>query len=914
MDLTPSQRKATEIIDQNLQIIACAGSGKTQVVSERIINILKMESVEPKNIVAFTYTEKAAAELKNRVLKLAREQLGSIEGMAELYIGTIHAWCMHYLQEYVFGYQKYSVLNDVRLKLFVDQRNRKMGMSDLPVIVQGQERSLKRFSETGTFLETLSIARECEIKDGKELPQCVRDVIHKFEGELDKHAYFDFTMILTRFLSELTENEVTRSRIKENIKYLIVDEYQDVNYIQERIIEELNNLGVKLCVVGDDDQTIYQWRGSSLGNILNFKNKYKDVATVTLDDNFRSSRGVVEVAHAVIKHLPVGSRLDKHMNAAGHQRFEEGDLRLESFQTTEEENAYIVQQIKNLHGKAFQDRSESEPRGLDYSDMAILLRKWKPATELAEALKEVGIPYVVTGVAQLFEQDEVEACVDIYRFIAGEIDGLDLHASWMKISPGFNKAALTAAINDLAKIRPANDKWHELFNLQKVFINFREKAGITEDRITGSNDSRMSRAEVVFYNMGMFSQVIEDFEVIHFRDNQEDKLKNFLNFLTYSAKDYYPEGWLNKSVTVPNAVTITTIHQAKGLEWPVVFLPRMNRNYFPAKGKGGLSAWHILDPDTIKNYEGLKGTRDDELRLLYVALTRSKKFLFVSRAPGEGKLDKNPSEFLNHLKGSHYIFQDPGYTFSDRPIAPIRDIRELSGIVLNFTLLEAFYKCPYSFKYYTLYGFKEPLDPRMGYGKSIHDTLMEIHRRAMEGTPPSKEELNSILGKHIHFPYAIATVVEQMKEKAGQAVNDYYDKYASEFENIEYAEKDIELDLGDGIIVNGRMDLIKKRDLDGTEKTYITDFKSEYKEQRHAIGVKQLLLYALGYKELTGQRADYLQIYDFAESTEHNIRLNNTDLSQAAVEIIKAAEKIRGNDLEDRCNKKDCPCRFQRGV
>lgn len=125
MNLTDAQIKAINTIDDNLQIIACAGSGKTQVVSERIINILQQPSVQPRNIVAFTYTEKAAAELKHRVLKLARERLNRTEGMAELYIGTIHAWCMHYIQEYIFGYQKFSVLNDIRLKLFIDQRNKK---------------------------------------------------------------------------------------------------------------------------------------------------------------------------------------------------------------------------------------------------------------------------------------------------------------------------------------------------------------------------------------------------------------------------------------------------------------------------------------------------------------------------------------------------------------------------------------------------------------------------------------------------------------------------------------------------------------------------------------------------------------------------------------------------------------------
>lgn len=910
MNLTQAQNTAVGIIEQNLQIIACAGSGKTQVVSERIINILQKGNALPKNIVAFTYTEKAAAELKHRVLTLAREKLGSIEGMAELYIGTIHAWCMHYLQEHVFGYQKYSVLNDVRLKLFIDQRNRKIGMSDLCVTVKGVEKPLKRYQDTGVFLSVLGIARECELHDGYELPETIRETIRKYEGELDRHAYFDFTMILTRFLKELRENPQTRQRVASDLKYLIVDEYQDVNYIQECIIEELTKLGAKLCVVGDDDQTIYQWRGSSLDNILNFSKKYTDVQQVTLDDNFRSSQGIVEVAHAVIRQIPQGNRLPKNMLASGHQRYEECDLQLEDFATQEDEQAFIVNQIKNLRGKAFQDKKDGPVRGLDYSDMAILLRKWKCATQLAEALKAADIPYLVTGVSQLFEQDEIEACVNIYHYIARTIDREVLHRSWLIAAPLLDAAKLTDAIDKLSKIKPQNSDWHENFNLQEIFISFRDNAGITEDSIKGDADQGMSRAEVVFYNMGMFSQVIEDFEVIHFKDKQEDKLNNFLNFLHYSAADYYPEGWLNKSVITPNAVTITTVHQSKGLEWPVVFIPRMNRNYFPAKGVGGLSAWHILEPESVKNYHGIKGTKEDEIRLLYVALTRSKKFLLVTRSPGESNQDKKPSEFLDYMKGSHYIFRAPGYNFSDRVSAPLRDIREVSNILLNFSLLEAFYNCPYSFKYYTLYGFKEPLSPRIGYGKSIHDTLMEIHRRAMAGEAPSKDELTSLLSRHIHFPYAIPKVIEEMTEKANGAVNEYFDKYSPEFKHIQYAEKDIEIDLGNGIIVNGRMDLIKRRDLSGEPKTYIVDFKSEYNEERHSLGVKQLLLYALGYKELTGETADFLQVYDFAKGSENNIRLNNDDLVVAADEIINAAERIRNNDLQERCKKKGCPCRF----
>ncbi len=903
MQFTQEQLKATESIDGNLQIVACAGSGKTQVVSQRIINILKSGNATPRNIVAFTYTDKAAAELKHRILTLAAEQLGGITGLAELYIGTIHSWCMHYLKEYRFGLQKFEVLNEVRLKLFVDQRNQKIGMAEL---------GLSRFTDTGLFLQLMNVARECEIAQGETLPQEIAAVVQKYEQALEKHAYFDFTMMLTRFLREITSNSDIQKRIAQDIKHVIVDEYQDVNFIQESIISQLHDLGAKLCVVGDDDQTIYQWRGSSIANILHFSQKYPNVKQVTLAENFRSSKAVIDLAKTAIAKIPDGHRLPKEMTQGGHQEYEMGDLLIENFSSLQEEEEFIIRTINAVRGTTFQDRANGESRGIDYGDICILLRKWKVAKRLAEAMRHAGIPYIVTGVSELFEQPEVEACVGIYKLIAKEISQQDLFGMWKALTPKLDDNKLQQAIGAVGKIKPDNDEWHEYFNLQEIFQKFRETAAITESLFQGNADQGLSRAEVVFYNMGMFSQVIEDFEAIHFRDRQEDKLRSLLGFLHYSAGGYYPEGWLTNSFASPNAVTITSIYQAKGLEWPVVFLPNMNKNYFPGKKHGGKNIWSILDRSVIHDQARLEGSLEDELRLLYVAITRSKKFFFVSRAPGESRLDKKPSEFLNHMRGTNYIFSDPNshLNFAKRIKADFSQEKKLGNIILNFSLLEAFFKCPYSFKYYTLYGFKEPLTPRIGYGKSIHDALMEIHRRAMDGDTPSSDELTDVLKRHAHFPYAIPDVRDQMEEKAQSAVGDYYKKYKEEFNNIEYAEKDIQLDLGDGILVNGRMDLIKRKELNGKIMTYIVDFKSDYGESKHSVSVKQLLLYALGYRELTGESADFLQIYDFKESQEHNHRLMSEQLDSITLEIKHAADKIRANDFSTSCGNPKCPCRF----
>lgn len=906
MQYTSQQNEAINIVNDNLQIIACAGSGKTQVISERIINLLQQPSIQPKNIVAFTYTEKAAAELKHRVMDIAQKKSIPTLGLAELYIGTIHSWCLHYLQDYVYGYQKFSVLNDVRLKLFVDKNYYNIGMRDLKVSVKKKpDRELYRSKDTSQFLEVLNIIREGRLRQGCCLPIDYSNVVKTYESKLEENAFLDFTMIFTKFLHELKINSKLRSQISQDIKYLVVDEYQDVNDIQERIINEIYSLGAYLCVVGDDDQTIYQWRGSSLKNILNFQIKYTNVQQIVLDDNFRSSTGIIDVAQKVISQLPVTARLPKSMKSAGHQSYEQGDIHYECFDNYEEEDQYIVRMIKALREKAFIDKSQSIPRGLDYSDMVILLRKWSSIKNLKNVLEQINIPFIVTGVNQLFETDEVKACVNIFKYLHGQVTRQELVDSW-KLFCILNDTNIQNALNFLDDNEPKPDDWYEYFNLQEIFIQFREKLGVSENCIIAPIDR-----EIAFYNIGMFSQVIEDFETVHFKDDPSYKLKNFLNFLEYSAKDYYPEGWLNKSIATLNAVTITTVHQAKGLEWPVVFLPRMNKNTFPLKRPGGVSPWHIIDETLFENIEGYKGSVEDELRLLYVAVTRSKKFLFISHAPGESKQDKKESDFIKHIKQSTFIYSDIDYNFQSRNTAAIKNDKGLEDIVLNFSLLEAFFECPYSFKYHILYGFKEPLSARIGYGKSIHDTLMEIHRKAMDKRLPSQQDLNQILDHHLHFPYAIDKVKDEMKSKAQQAIHKYYSDNQQDFDKIEYAEKDIEVDLGNGIIVNGRIDLITKRDLNGANNTYIVDFKSEYDPLKRSVIEKQLLLYALGYKELTGQMADFIEIYDFKTGTPTRIKLTNQHLQDIQKDICDAANKIRGNILGTACHKKWCVCRFK---
>jgi DNA helicase-2/ATP-dependent DNA helicase PcrA len=901
MKYTPAQEEAINTLDKNLLIIACAGSGKTQVISERIINILR-NGTHPSKVIAFTYTEKAAGELQARILKLCREQLPDCKGLAEMYIGTIHAWCLNVLQEYKYELQKFSVLDEIKLKLFVDRKFNSIGMKEL---------SMERFKDTGHYIQLMSILREAEFHDKATVPQELFTALKLYEDTLKQHCYLDFTMIMTEAYQYMKHDEAFRAKIKKNIGYLIVDEYQDVNPIQELIVRELYELGANTCVVGDDDQTIFQWRGSDIDYIQHFKDRYNNVKEVVLNDNFRSSKAVVDVALKVITNN--SARLAKQMVARGFQEYEKGDILYNQFTEVDDENEYIVNSIRNLRGVKFQDKPDSEPRGLDYSDFVILVRKWKKADAIINTLQAAQIPFIVSGVNNLFQKPEVNAARAVFLYLNRQLDRDTLKHIWNSLSNKVSDSKLNDAINYLDKNRPGPKTYYERFNLQAIFQDFLDKAGIREDIFTsdaGQEISGFNNEEIIFYNLGMFSQIIHDFESIYFTYQPDRKLPTFLNFLTYSASDYYPEGWLNNTYKTPNAVQIMTIYQAKGLEFPVVFVPGLNKNYLPSKQPSGKLVWHFIDRNLIKGFERYFPRPEDERRLMYVAITRSKKFLLVTRAP-DGKLQGKESMFGSELRQSEYLIISPNRDYSEREHITPRPFLDLTNISLNFSLLKSFFDCPYSFKFYTFYGFIQPLTARLGFGSAIHHTLMELHREFLDGNQIAKSQLSDLLSRHLNFPYATETIRTDMSKKADEAVNIYFDKNAEEFHQIEFAEQQIQLDLGDGILVNGKMDLIKKKNLDGTVEKTIIDFKSTEDAQAYNASIDQLQLYALGYRSLTGEYADFLQIYNLDTNEAFKNELTAKDLDKIKQKIIAAANDIRSNNLEHSCNKPDCVCRFK---
>jgi DNA helicase-2/ATP-dependent DNA helicase PcrA len=897
VEYTEAQRAAIATIDVPLLIVACAGSGKTQVISQRIIEILRRPDVEPRNIVAFTFTEKAAAELKERVTNLVTAEFGDMTGLAELFIGTMHAYALDALHAHVPVAFKYNVLNEVQTRLFIDRNSKASGLTVTDAIVNGTPKKLRRYVDSRLYMQVLGILREDDV-DKALLPDQLVAAGDSYRQLLHGQSYFDYTDLLKSIvdlLGEEPDDEIAGPlvrHVRDHVRYVVVDEYQDTNPIQERLIELLCRFGANLCVVGDDDQTIYQWRGSAVSNILSFVERKAGVRTVTLDDNFRSSKGIVALGRSVAE-LNDPDRLAKSMAAAGHQVYERGDMLALSFDSDHDEAQWICDRIEQLRGVSFQDQPGADPRGMSWSDFAVLFRSVsKDAGPLVEELRRRDIPYMIKGLTRLFDAPEVQACVKCFQYIMHEVTADELIDTWLSADLGLTRSDLARGLPVLEEARTwrPGERW-STYNIQRTYLRFLEELKLREETVPSKDGT--TRGELAFYNLGKFSQAISDFEQINFQSEPQRKYDTFVKWLVFQAPGYYAESDADVGYATPDAVTIATVHQAKGMQWPAVFVPALRRNRFPSRRQGGLNVFHVIPPEAVPDADRYRGTEADEVRLFYVAVTRAQKYLALTYSPGDSKMYHNRSQFFDFATRNPYILTAPT-TPPQRRLVP-RPRHEVPDVTLSFSDLKYFFECPYQFKLRFLYGFNPPIHEALGYGKSVHDVMAEVHKRAIDGDIVSDLEAEELVDRHLNAPFAYPQLRATLRQAAIRAVERYITENRELLCNTEYSEQQVQVHVAPGITVDGRIDLIRRLD---TNETAIVDFKSSDRTQAEEITRDQLHVYAVGYQELTGKRADLLEVLNLdpgGVSTREVV--NDTLLGGIREKIRHAGEDLRANRL-----------------
>jgi DNA helicase-2/ATP-dependent DNA helicase PcrA len=716
---SPEQEKVIAHRGSHLQVIACAGAGKTEAISRRVSTLIE-EGVEPAQITAFTFTERAATSLKNRITRRVAEAKGQafLDRLGPMFVGTIHAYCLRLLQDHVPELGNFDVLDENRLAGLLSREHKRLELSKL-----GNQHWRPIFD----FLRNADVI-ENELTDATVLKGTpFGDCYLAFKETLYRYHFLTYGLLISAAVKALGRPEVFK-RVHGPLQHLIVDEYQDINPAQEKLIALLAKPPVHLCVVADDDQAIYQWRGSDVSHMQGFTQRYAPATSLPLSVNRRSRPKIIAAANAfaasISPRLP--KKMEPHRPAAGPEVHAWGA------ETVEGEAEVIADTIEQL-----------QQRGYRYKDIAILYRSVRTSSPpLIDLLKDRGIPFRAAGRTGLFLQPEATVLGKTYAWLSkndwkseryGQSQPVDLGQLVKEYQGVFNGGSPIAGLKEYLS------DWRDLVSDTAAPVNFvRDYYRLLNLLGVQSLDLDDSATSARMGTLARFSMILADFEHVTrrarfveekgtrvFRGGQDRGsyyYQRLFNFLQYYALDAY-EDFEGEDTFDLDAVDILTVHQAKGLEWPVVFIPSLVQGRFPSKFAGQQQEWLI--PETVFTSEArqrYEGSETEERRLFYVALTRAKDVLYLSRF--RKKQNKfQPSPFLVEVAG-----RDPAVASSlplPEPFVPPSDEADEPPTV-SFSELAAYEGCPLRYRFSTSLGFQPQLVRELGYGRAIHHILRHV--------------------------------------------------------------------------------------------------------------------------------------------------------------------------------------------
>jgi len=889
VDYSDSQQQIIDFEEGDLQVIACAGSGKTDVITRRIAKLITKGLASPGEIVAFTFTEKAAEEMKFRIRKHLQELRPENPEIGEMYIGTIHSFCFDLLREIKPEYRAYDVLDQhKRIALLSDYSNYyKVHLSEI------DDRS---YGNIAKFCQSVDLVRE-EMISKEDLPSDFLECYENYLALLDEENYLDFSEMISRTVDLLNNDEEFRNIVQNRYEFIVVDEYQDVNPLQEELIQLISEKE-NVCVVGDDDQCIYQWRGTSVDNILEFTGRYPDVTQIRIDTNYRSTEAIVESARKFIENNP--SRLEKSIEFwdEGNCNYEEGDIYSLFLNNQNDEINFILDKIEELRGTKFTN-NKGEEYSLDYRDMVIFFRSVKTSAEpYLDALEERGIDYIVRGGGKLFEENEIKLAIESLAYLAGydyggnEVDEDRLISLYERCFG--ERGDPIEFIKSMERKKEGLDE-DTFIDLQEIYQLILKYIGVGQIELQESE----------YYNFGKVSQAITDYQYIH-RKFKLSKMKYFLGFLKGYGEDKY-ELDIEDDPTKINAVKVMTLHRAKGLEFPIVFMPNLINRRFPPDAPD--REWYV--PRNLFDYERYNGTIEDERRLFYVGLTRSQKYLFLSGSRSLiGKpSDRKPSMFLDEYPKDYALtslVEDP----TDREEMELSERRGLKEFPTSYSELRYFDRCPYDYKMRHVFGFNPGISLALGYGKSIHNILNIIHENYREN-PPSEEEIKELTDQNFFLRFAPMREYNVFKQSAEKVVKNYVKDYAGDLNLVLENEKDFEFAMGESALISGSIDLIKSLDEEGdVEGIEIVDFKNKKNSEKATDYEKQLKLYAIASQKVLEWSPEKATVHHLDDGVKDEVDISEEELTKVEQEVDQTINLIRNGNFEkdesyNKCKKCD---------
>lgn len=886
---------AVEHRGSHIQIIAAAGSGKTEVVSQRVASLLA-EGEAPESIVAFTFTEKAAAELKERIRERVTARMGTAatDQLGRLFVGTIHAYCFRLLQTYVPRYETYTPLDANQLTNLLYGSNKVIGIRE----AFPDDRAFKAIENFQRGIDVI----ENELLDIDEItPGPFRTAVENYYDALDRYQYMSFGTQIVRAVEALSDPDV-HDAVTAPLRHLIVDEYQDVNAAQEKLVELLARPKGRahVVVVGDDDQAIYQWRGSSVENIVSFADRYPDVVQFKLLTNRRSRPGVVEIANLFARTIP--GRIDKQMLP-----FRETDgPSVAMVRDPGDENdaaRAIADEILDLHAK-----------GLPYRDIAILVRGRAAYPALLDALEEAGIPVQAGGRSGLFTQPEPRVFGATYAWLVG--------FEWRAERYGPSRSV---ALDDLV------GQYATVFDLtreQQIRLEDHLLAWQTRALASSYNESLLRDFYTLMELLGAktwdlsdplvrnrlgtiarFTTVLADYEGVSWRSRKDPKnpgeqvggssggewfYKNLAILMSNYANSNYDD-FAGEDGAFDDGVALGTVHGSKGLEWPVVFLPSLVKTRFPS-GKNGRRQDFPDELDGQFDRDRYEGTDADERRLFYVALTRARDAVLLSsfsRLPSGQR--RSPSPYFEELSRAYGHQGYPSSTTS-------RKAQSAEDLTVTYSELAAFESCPRSYLLRNELGFMPTIRPELGFGNAVHHTMRVLAERTRAtGSVPTAAQVDQLLADEFFLPFANKPGHREMKAKARRLVMQYVTQHPDDLLRTWATERPFELYL-DGTIVSGRADVVYDSHQGEAGRLALVDYKTSTGDEVDAL---QLQIYAeAGRREGLDVGAAF--VHDLGAEQRIDIDVSPQAISRAEAQIIATVDSLRRREFEPRPSRRKC--------
>ena len=630
MALNEMQQLAVDTTEGPLLILAGAGSGKTTVLVNRVEHIISSRLATPWQVLAITFTNKAAGELRERLVSAIGDEANDI------WAYTFHSCCSRILRRFGerIGYTNHFTIYDTDdSRRVMKQCQKQLGIEDKLINHKSILAEISRAKDSLISPDEYKQTSQNDFRKSK-----IAECYEMYQKELKKSDAMDFDDIIFNTVNLLEENEDVRDLYQTQFKYVMVDEYQDTNHAQYVLTSLLADKYKNICVVGDDDQSIYRFRGATIENILSFENHYKGAKVIRLEENYRSTQNILDGANAVISH---------NKNRKGKTLFTRsgsGDkIVYKTVMSESEESQYIIDEIiKNVDN------------GMKYSDHAILYRMNAQSRNLEVMLTKSGISHRIIGGHRFFDRKEIKDIVSYLAVINNPSDNVRLQriinvpkraigdtmfANVLEIAAGLGMSAFEVC-ERADEFQKTSRSASKLMGFTKMIRDFQE---CIEDGM-GLNDLLQEVLEKTKY-LDFLHEDIETYDdrvnnikelssmFIKYEEESEDaNLSEFLEDVALiSDIDSYNED--------EDAVVLMTLHSAKGLEFPVVFIPGMEEGIFPGN-------------QSMFSEEDL----EEERRLAYVGITRAKKKLYLISSQQRmlyGQTSRNmPSRFLREIPSS----------------------------------------------------------------------------------------------------------------------------------------------------------------------------------------------------------------------------------------------------------------------